>query len=1089
MKSKYSFFAAILFFLIATFQLSSQQISNPSLEITPSTPEAAAFQKYGNIPIGEFSGTASINIPIYELKLKEMVVPVSLSYITRGIKVDEISSTVGLGWVLNAGGNITRNIRGKDDFGSYGYVTNLGNSTAIYNRYIARSFQEYTNEGGASSDAHGDHDYGFELAEGTMDGEPDLFSYSLPNSSGNFTYNHLGQIKPIPFRSIKISELTGNDFMITDEKGNKFYFETNETSFLELGSGSVNCNITSPFTPEGNYTSLLYLSRIETVNGELVQFNYENVNYDYTYFSSEIKSIADKITSPNSISKANSKCILKNNVAGKRLTSIVHEKTSIEFEYSVNNRQDLNGSNALHKISLKYNNQVINDWTLNHSYFTSTSGTGDAKYRLKLDSITENGKPPHVFDYESNTILPYRDSFARDHWGYYNGENNNTTLVPEARYRNRTVSGADRSPNPSYVTANILKKVTYPLGGHTEFTYEPNEYFYSGPEVSYVDHNVSLSVNGQVTNQSQIITIPQGGSFADVIFNYTPPPGGLTPGDIILASVTLVSPGNFQQTYELPVNSGSSSADYPNPNEMFLAAGDYEIKLLTTTTGFVGSLNFHWTVESTSQISSNKIGGGVRVKKLVDKSELGELNFREYKYHLPTNTATSSGFVNFQVNYFSTHQEFRYGSTQNSLLVSEYFTRKSNNTSLVGLVQGNYVGYEYVQTHFGDLNGILGKRVNTYSSDLDLGRNTTTWPFFPPTIYDWLRGRLLKTENYENDGGVFRTASEEEYFYEVLHDKFDKNSSLSNENIIPAVQSIIYAPALYFNGIESQPETLWMGTYHNVSGWFYLKQSKKKMFFYENGNKTLETIENFYYDNPGHAQLTRNTLTDSSGKSQENVFYYPDDISSASTLPGSALSSQEYAVVQQMKKSDQHLIAYPIQIEKKVDGTAIQKIRTIYSDWGNYLFKQNRILMGKESNALYSSYVFNKYDDKGNLLEFQQEDGMKVTLIWGYDKQYVIAKIENADFSEVASALGITEVVLRAYNENNLSQLDGLRNHQNMSNALVTTYTYDPLVGVTSIVNPRGYKTTYEYDSNNRLEFVKDSNGNLISENKYNYKN
>lgn len=47
----------------------------------------------------------------------------------------------------------------------------------------------------------------------------------------------------------------------------------------------------------------------------------------------------------------------------------------------------------------------------------------------------------------------------------------------------------------------------------------------------------------------------------------------------------------------------------------------------------------------------------------------------------------------------------------------------------------------------------------------------------------------------------------------------------------------------------------------------------------------------------------------------------------------------------------------------------------------------------------------------------------------------------------------------------------------------VTTYTYDPLIGVTSITDPRGETIYYEYDEFNRLEFVKDADGNILSKN------
>ena len=72
--------------------------------------------------------------------------------------------------------------------------------------------------------------------------------------------------------------------------------------------------------------------------------------------------------------------------------------------------------------------------------------------------------------------------------------------------------------------------------------------------------------------------------------------------------------------------------------------------------------------------------------------------------------------------------------------------------------------------------------------------------------------------------------------------------------------------------------------------------------------------------------------------------------------------------------------------------------------------------------------------------------------------------------------------------EGNLREaLDGLRD--TLPNALVTTYTYDPLIGVTSMTDPRGSTIYYNYDAFNRLKHVKDQDGNILSKNDYNYKN
>ena len=71
------------------------------------SPEVAAFQRYGEYSINEYTGNPNIQIPLYELKCKGVNIPLSLSYDASGIKVDQEASWVGLGWNMMVGGCIT----------------------------------------------------------------------------------------------------------------------------------------------------------------------------------------------------------------------------------------------------------------------------------------------------------------------------------------------------------------------------------------------------------------------------------------------------------------------------------------------------------------------------------------------------------------------------------------------------------------------------------------------------------------------------------------------------------------------------------------------------------------------------------------------------------------------------------------------------------------------------------------------------------------------------------------------------------------------------------------------------------------------
>jgi YD repeat-containing protein len=53
--------------------------------------------------------------------------------------------------------------------------------------------------------------------------------------------------------------------------------------------------------------------------------------------------------------------------------------------------------------------------------------------------------------------------------------------------------------------------------------------------------------------------------------------------------------------------------------------------------------------------------------------------------------------------------------------------------------------------------------------------------------------------------------------------------------------------------------------------------------------------------------------------------------------------------------------------------------------------------------------------------------------------------------------------------------------------AQMTSYTYDPEVGMTGMTDAKGISTTYEYDPFQRLQNVKDKDGNIVKHIDYHY--
>lgn len=150
------------------------QMDNNEQQIIPQSPTVASLVQHVDCPVSYYSGTPSINIPLYEINVDNVTIPLSLSYHASGIKVSQESSWVGLGWSLQAGGCISRSVQCYDDFNEYYYP-----SISVKEGYF---------ESGDIVDPHADEYYThiFPYLQLTTDSEPDIFYYSFPRHSGKF---------------------------------------------------------------------------------------------------------------------------------------------------------------------------------------------------------------------------------------------------------------------------------------------------------------------------------------------------------------------------------------------------------------------------------------------------------------------------------------------------------------------------------------------------------------------------------------------------------------------------------------------------------------------------------------------------------------------------------------------------------------------------------------------------------------------------------------------------------------------------------------------------------------------------------------
>ena len=96
-----------------------EEAAGPKNQYAP-TPKALEMTRFGHMPPDLNSGIYSYDIPIYTYEDKNFSIPVSLHYSSSGFQPARMSDEAGLHWTLMAGGTITREIVGIDDFGTDG---------------------------------------------------------------------------------------------------------------------------------------------------------------------------------------------------------------------------------------------------------------------------------------------------------------------------------------------------------------------------------------------------------------------------------------------------------------------------------------------------------------------------------------------------------------------------------------------------------------------------------------------------------------------------------------------------------------------------------------------------------------------------------------------------------------------------------------------------------------------------------------------------------------------------------------------------------------------------------------------------------
>lgn len=476
---------------------------------TPPSPEAAALGRYGEIPVSYASGIPEISIPIYNVASRKISVPLSLSYHASGIKIDDIASTAGLGWVLNAGGAISRNVVGKPD--------EAGINVGYTYKYKDRSQLEGVYYTGASDT---NFYYLDKMAKGEWDTQSDVYNITTPFFSGRFVFDlngtprFTGVDKPLKIQWNTVS----STFTVIDDNGMQYIFGEKETT-THISGGSI-------------YTSAWYTSMIISADAtDTVFFTYtaaapfidlfESQNYyvsqDYDFSTTQVggcpvPGVSDHFNIQSEYLQYNRKL----------LSSIRFSAGTVNFEYA-SDRQDP-GTERLTAVKIYAAAGMVKQVKLEHGYFQSTTNLPLSQLprqtkRLRLEAVEEadpTGASVNRYTLEYNTsqllpayyksyngTLPVGKTAAGDLWGYYNGSTSDYNLPANFRQylstfiitkvpavSNTLLNTYDsyswsRYPNPDFTQAGMLQRINYPAGGATVFEYENNKTANNGDNSDY----------------------------------------------------------------------------------------------------------------------------------------------------------------------------------------------------------------------------------------------------------------------------------------------------------------------------------------------------------------------------------------------------------------------------------------------------------------------------------------------------------------------------------------------------------------------------------------------------------------------------
>jgi YD repeat-containing protein len=573
--------------------------------------------------------------------------------------------------------------------------------------------------------------------------------------------------------------------------------------------------------------------------------------------------------------------------------------------------------------------------------------------------------------------------------------------------------------------------------------------------------------------------------------------------------------------------------------------GTYEVVPIAEgdviTTAFIS-----WE-RTTSVPLITKKGGGIRIAKTADYDGISHANdvIKRYQYlDEPTSFGTKSSgllmsFPNYNYTYtLDVHKSCDQFSPNGVIAQKTILNRSSESNIVLGnSAQGNPIGYSRVVVSSGT-NGANGQTVYQYLNAPDIV------PYFPnlPNQPNQSNGLLTAQIDYKstlNPMSPFQKVSEirREYQNEPLATKTTKGMKCLGCELITFNTPSPTIPMIKF--------------YDNTSEWWHIKSETSITYDPNDQTKFSSQKTDYFYDNPVHFQLTKTIKAESDESSIITEYTYPADYVSVNSGPIANMKNDLHmhnALIEKVvkkKKGEQekviaasftgYLDAFGGTTDVPVFPTQLYTLELAVPKTGFV----SSLSTGAPADPSYKLKDILKYDAYGNVAEVTIGGLAKTSYIWGHDGSYPVAEIKNAlvtdcfytGFDDVDGDGNSTDAKAGKYSKSDGYQviLVGLTNgsykleywkktgaawvpvisNVNVTNgeylidlsghidevrfypatAQMSSFTYSPLVGLTSSNDAKGMMTYYEYDQFQRLIRTRDQDGNIIKAFNYHYKN